>query len=393
MLDEKREFKNSNHEFYSTIFENEEKENIIIYKIVNKEKFFGFNKLDFENKYFRKVEISNKPLQFELSKQIEINIKRASCLENLQQIKLLVPSSIPYTIAMQTRIRLKAPYHSRDEDEFYVINNPILKEKVIKLPMIRGSAIKGGLEKAALKVIEEEIQKDLNNSQYNEALDTFKKYTLKLFRIFGCGNDELREFKSFVEKMINKPLSENKDDIRRKFIEYLLNNFGGYIATEIGAKCPDINNLTENLINLFANKNNEGIKIQKGRLSCYPVFFSKIDFEVINPHSRKTRSGTNPIFFEVVPAGEENILTLIYTPFDAVFNKSKNEIKKEAIEDLNFLIVSLEKFSEMGIGAKKKYGWGRFELISGEKKIYIRKYDEEIMDNILNKDWEVIPLS
>lgn len=62
----------------------------------------------------------------------------------------------PYSFIIQANFKLKQPYFSKDDDEFYIIQNPILKEKVFKVPMIRGSGWKGSLASAFKDLINEE---------------------------------------------------------------------------------------------------------------------------------------------------------------------------------------------------------------------------------------------
>lgn len=55
------------------------------------------------------------------------------------------------------------------------------------------------------------------------------------------------------------------------------------------------------IIHLFGNEKGEKEDFLRGALAFYPTWFDKVRFEVINPHSRTTRAGTQPILYEVVP--------------------------------------------------------------------------------------------
>ena len=44
-----------------------------------------------------------------------------------------------FSFVIKFNFELKSPYFSKDDDEFYTIQNPILKETNFKVPMIRGS--------------------------------------------------------------------------------------------------------------------------------------------------------------------------------------------------------------------------------------------------------------
>ncbi|GIW56875.1 MAG: hypothetical protein KatS3mg082_3279 [Nitrospiraceae bacterium] len=54
-------------------------------------------------------------------------------------------------------------------------------------------------------------------------------------------------------------------------------------------------------LHLFGNEKGEEKKFHQGALVFYPTWFDKIGFEVINPHDRSRRAGTQPIYYEVVP--------------------------------------------------------------------------------------------
>lgn len=288
----------------------------------------------------------------------------------------IVERSIPYTLAIFTNIILKQPYFSRDDEEYYYfIDNPILKDKATKTPMARGSGIKGKLEVCAAEVIYESINKDKNN---------LISELIKYLRIFGSGNDEIKTLNELLKKLFNEKKIDNladeiKEKIATQFISFILLNFGGKVAKKTVDNILSSNSY-ENIINeiidwIYQNsKDKKEFKIQKGRLTFYPMYFNKINIEVINRHSREKRVGQAPIYFEVVPKGEDANLILVYTPFDIIFSKNKEEMRKEAEEDLDFIIKCLEKLQEEGIGAKRKYGWGQFEM--KEKTIIKRNQDE-----------------
>lgn len=109
------------------------------------------------------------------------------------------------------------------------------------------------------------------------------------------------------------------------------------------------------VLHLFGNEKDEAKDLQQGSLVFYPTWFDKIGFEVINPHSRRTRAGTQPIYYEVVPAGTEGILHLLYAPLPGA--AARGEVKpNEAIERLLEAIEAL--LTTYGISAKRTAGWG-----------------------------------
>lgn len=52
------------------------------------------------------------------------------------------------SFALAFKFKLEKPYISRDEEQVYVIDNPVVKDKLLGMPMIRGSAWKGHLRDA-----------------------------------------------------------------------------------------------------------------------------------------------------------------------------------------------------------------------------------------------------
>jgi len=100
--------------------------------------------------------------------------------------------------------------------------------------------------------------------------------------------------------------------------------------------------------------------LRQGRLFFYPTFFDKIDLEVINPHSRKTRAGTHPIYFECAPVNATGTFSLLYIPFDLIGRfEVEEEIKKEPFEDLQITLGAVKTMMlEHGFSAKKTSGFG-----------------------------------
>ena len=84
-----------------------------------------------------------------------------------------------------------------------------------------------------------------------------------------------------------------------------------------------------------------------------------MNLEIINPHNRKTKAGSQPIYFEVVPEGTGGIFQFIYIPYDGIMLSPK-KLKKQVQDDCEFMQILIENLlEERGIGSKRKYGWGR----------------------------------
>lgn len=114
------------------------------------------------------------------------------------------------------------------------------------------------------------------------------------------------------------------------------------------------------ILHLFGNEKGEGEEFSRGALAFYPTWFDRIGFEVINPHSRERRAGTQPIYYEVVPPGVKGTLTLLYAPW-VPWPEMKPAAKAEEV--LPMLLEAIEALlTTYGISAKRTVGWGTAEI-------------------------------
>ena len=270
-----------------------------------------------------------------------------------EELRGYVNNLIPDSFILHATIRLTAPYFSKDDDEFYLIQNPCLKGKVFKVPMVRGSGWKGAIASAGKLLL-------------NENLKWFESY----IRVFGTGSQEYRDLIYYLEK---------DKDIKEKLVKYALFELGLKLKKE---QIETINNdpkkFLEELSTNFTKENIKNIsylQVHKGRAIFYPTYFDKLSLEIINPHDRRKRAGTNPIHYEVVPKKSKGIFQIIYIPFDGVLMKD-DKLKEQAEKDMEFLRQAVEKATDIGIGAKTKLGWGRFSIEN--KKALSNKSDLSI---------------
>lgn len=63
---------------------------------------------------------------------------------------------IPYSAYIQFRFTLARPLHSRDDEFFHILENPMMKDAVYKIPMVRASTWKGLLRSAMVAYMEVE---------------------------------------------------------------------------------------------------------------------------------------------------------------------------------------------------------------------------------------------
>lgn len=114
------------------------------------------------------------------------------------------------------------------------------------------------------------------------------------------------------------------------------------------------------IVHLFGNEKGEEEQFRSGALVCYPTWFEKVGFEVINPHSRTRQAGTQPIYYEVVPAGSEGKLQLLYAPLPGEAERDK-VTPDDFIKFVDSIRALLETY---GISAKRTAGWGTAKIIS-----------------------------
>ncbi|WP_245599078.1 RAMP superfamily CRISPR-associated protein [Thermoanaerobacter thermocopriae] len=361
-------------------------------KAYKKDDFFKFLKKNKSNETTKdflvtwlKEEImkENKDFVFENDQQLK-NVNFISGILTLNTINEYIKKLPPYSFIIQARFKLKQPYFSKDDDEFYIISNPILKEKVFKVPMVRGSGWKGALAGAFKELINE---KDNFNEKNN--LNEKKEVIDSYLRIFGAGSESIKTIENYLKEKTN-----NLNDFKEKLLEFILFELGMKVDKNL---IDEVNNqdsyetlkeiLYEKISEKF-QKDNKNLPIafqtHKGRAIFHPTYFDRLSLEVINPHDRRKRAGIQPIYYEVVPEGTEGILQIIYIPFDGILKENK-ELKKEAEKDLENLLSAIEKVSQNGIGAKTKLGWGTFELC--EVKYYFTNKDLNISDGLKEKGW------
>jgi CRISPR-associated protein Cmr2 len=112
------------------------------------------------------------------------------------------------------------------------------------------------------------------------------------------------------------------------------------------------------ILHLFGNEKGEEEDFHQGALVFYPTWFDKIGFEVINPHSRERRAGTQPIYYEVVPPGTEGKFYILYAPWPGIKPEAKpGEVIPKLLEAIEKLLATY------GISAKRTVGWGTAKII------------------------------
>ena len=233
--------------------------------------------------------------------------------------------------------RLSKPYISRDDCEFYILENPVKKEWVFKVPYIAPSQWKGALRSAMMQELVTELYAVGDEKVF------FQK-RLQLYRIFGHEKDGTAKYLNGVLALRRVGLQpqnggEEREEWRNQFEEELQKVEAEFDATlcEQGYRIGDI----------------EGFQ---GRTHFFPTFFDKIGLEVINPHDRESGAGSQPIYFECVPQGTPGTFVLMYVPCNS--NDDAKQ-RQEVAEDLETLARGVcAMLTTYGFGAKTSSGYG-----------------------------------
>lgn len=233
---------------------------------------------------------------------------------------------------LQFTFTLAKSWISRDDDPFYVAEsvNPVRKDKVFKLPVMSAASWKGLLRWTAM-------QTRLVNKKDSLDDEAFAQERLALALLFG---DEKGE-----EPGQSKDFARFLNDLRQTAAELYLQK----VRDRFSFKTEDETNTQEKT----------ALPHHAGRLFCYPSFFNLIDVEVINPHSRKTKAGTHPIYLECVPSSAQGTFSLLYVPFDLIGQDDEVSIRKQARLDLLSVAEAVHAMMlTYGFSAKRTSGYG-----------------------------------
>lgn len=250
--------------------------------------------------------------------------------------------------AIKLDFTLRKPYLSKDDCEFYILDNPVRKEWVFKVPYVAPSQWKGALRAAMVQELkwwwlglsDEERGKD-------EYVEEFAKRRFRMTLLFG---DEKGE-----EPGALKGLARFLDDL------------GGEKAAQ----------LYRERVRGFFKKEEHPIH-HRGWLRFYPTYFDRIGLEVINPHPRDTGAGKQPIYFESVPPGTKGQFVLLYVPLGEV-------TQEEARDDFRAVVQGIKAmFEKYGFGAKTSSGFGRAHVCWKEEE------DAEVRPENLREEWDRI---
>lgn len=224
---------------------------------------------------------------------------------------------------LQFTFTLAKPWISKDDDPFSVTEsvNPVRKDKVFKAPMMSAASWKGLLRWTAMHI------------RLAKQKDTLKSKRFAQER--------------FVQTLLFGDEQGEEPGQVKGFSKY------------VNALNPEARTEYERLLRAYYKvEQDEPLPHHSGRLTFYPTFFNAIDVEVINPHSRKTKAGTHPIYLECVPAGASGTFSLLYVPFDLI-GQGEDKIRKQALADLVLVAEGIQAMMlTYGFSAKRTSGYG-----------------------------------
>ena len=238
-----------------------------------------------------------------------------------------------YSWFLSFKFRLTKPYLSRDDAAFHIIDNPLRKDKIFKVPMVAPSQWKGALQSA----IAQDLMYAVPGAKAEE--EAFAAQRLRLCLLFGDEKGLEEEHTQALARLLDERTPGAKSLYRQKLRKHFAMNAG----------------------------DNQALPHHRGRLRFYPSFFTQIGLAVINPHDRASKTGKNPIYLECVPVGADASFTLLYVPFDLV-GRTDTEVRRQVGQDLCMVAQGLyDMFTLYGFGAKTSSGFGVAEMLPGVK--------------------------
>lgn len=246
---------------------------------------------------------------------------------------------------------LRKPYISRDDTEYYIVDNPIKKEWVSKLAYVAPSQWKGALRSSMMLSIANELKDTADEKIYTSR-------RIQLCQLFGNEKEDAAMYLNRCLASIQvgeKPSNDNEavqKEWKAAFREEISN-----VSKEFESKLKELGYRLGKI---------EGFR---GRLYFHPTYFTRTSMELINPHDRESGAGKIPIQFECVPQGSPGTFTLLYVPMSQNGESSKQNFT-QSISDMNLVAQGLyDMFLNFGFGAKTSSGFGvAFNGLQREEK-------------------------
>ncbi len=242
----------------------------------------------------------------------------------LQKLKLYEPNvnlqELPETSwLLSVDFTLTSPYTSQDDNPFYILDNPLCREWVFKVPYIAPSQWKGMLRASLSYRLAEEAEQITPQE--------FAERRFLLTELFG---------------------NEKGDDAGNS-------NLAGFFNEACKEAIVAYRELLKKRYDL---KLDQETPAGKGNLYFSPTYFDikKTGFEILNPQDRTTGSGKVPFHLETVPTGTGGRVTVLYVP---LYVLPGADMAQNAVESLKLVVQGLtDLFTYYGLGAKTSSGFG-----------------------------------
>lgn len=249
--------------------------------------------------------------------------------------------------AFQFTFTLRKPYLSHNDADFYIVDNPLKKEWVFRIPYVAPSQWKGALRSAAIRRLVERLQQDGDEA-------AFVAGRLQLVRLYGNEKDG-------AEKYLNAALARHRvGGLPADADQEARSQWQARVTAETAAVAAEFER------DLRRRGMQQGdVEGYSGSLTFYPTYFDAVALEVINPHGRDSGGGKLPIYLEAVPEGTRGTFVLLNLPSDED-GEAPDDLETVAADVTTMLV-------EKGFGAKTSSGFGVAEdQLVGEGKIAIR---------------------
>ncbi len=202
-----------------------------------------------------------------------------------------------YSARLLLRFRLLTPLLTKDDDPFYLFDNPVRKDHILGLPYLSAASLKG--------LAVDAYQRAFNDPEHWTTLgenDPARTHAFRLadpyaLRLFGLADDGVIR-------------DEGRDHS------------------------------------------------QAGRLHVSPVWFQKMQLLVMNPNEPKSATGSLPIQFESIAPHQEGLLELVY--FNPAGTKDSGLTTVRA-DLARLLAALGAWWPTLGLGAKRLAGYGAIE--------------------------------
>lgn len=276
-----------------------------------------------------------------------------------------------YSFALELQFVLARPYLSQDDDAFYIIDNPVRKDKVFKVPFVAPTSWKGSLRSVATQGLLAAFARLLpadpptDGTEQERALKDLWAERARRVVLFGNEKENEADFlNNWLAPRLFPPRPGESEKERRQRLEEQAKQLGKAFEKHL----KDNGYRTEKI---------EG---RQGRLFCFPTFLNRIGLEMINPHDRARRVGKNPILFESVPAGATGAFRLLYVPYDfpSEVTPDETELRRQVQAELPLVAEAVrDLLTVYGFGAKTSSGFGAAEPVARQATLRLNVLVEQ----------------